>query len=108
MLTMPRQFREDIPGMIERAGVAVERMQPDRVAFPEVTWERFVCRRGSAVAAVAIGLETGRDDRCIVAVSPDLRRALLFWRWLGDWRLVQDVAKSLSVAGAAAMDDTDA
>ena len=107
MLTMARRFGEDIPRILARTGAAVQRMDPDRIGFPEITWQRFVCRRGSSAADVAIGMETNRDDRCIVAISPDLRRSLLFWRWLGDCRLVRDLAMSLVNLGAAEMEEND-
>ena len=93
--------------MLEQTGAVVEQMDQHVVAFSSVTWHNFACHRDSSVALIGIALETARDDRCIVAVSPDLRRTLLFWRWLGDWRLVRDLAKALLELGASAVEDND-
>jgi hypothetical protein len=107
MLALPRQVHEQIPELLVRAGAALRPDEGAGDAFPDISWQRFICWRGTSAAMLGIGLEARRHDRCIVTMSPHLRRVLLPWRWLGDWRLIRDLANALAEAGASSLDDID-
>lgn len=86
--TFPKSERSRILDIVNPSGALdIRPMDSDPVDSPVARWWRYTCDNDSSRVVLAISEHERLPDNVVVTVSTDLRRLLLVWKLIGDWRL---------------------